>query len=70
MGCSSLCQCERCLLAHSLNNKLSVILGWCQLLSRGTDDPTCLGRLQAIRDAAEAMVSEVQSYKCCITDSS
>jgi hypothetical protein len=48
------------LLAHSLNNKLAIILGICDLMSEtAIGDPLALARLHRIRDAAKEMGDEL-----------
>lgn len=54
-----------CMLAHDLINKLSVIVGFCDLLSAevavGTKDAT---RLTVIHDIAKAMAKELTDRQC------
>ena len=54
---------ERCALALFLNNKIDVILGTCDLLSRmlseQTTDPQVMDRLLTIRSAASAMGDQI-----------
>jgi DNA-binding FrmR family transcriptional regulator len=53
-----------CMVAHDLLNKLSAIVGQCDLLNevieQGTD---CASRLAAIRDIADAAVKELIEHQ-------
>jgi hypothetical protein len=53
-----------CSIMHNLINKLSVIVGSCQLLGERTADPESAARLQVIRQTAEAMADEIGSSRC------
>jgi len=54
-----------CRLAHDLYNKLSVILGCCELLEDVAEAGSeCAKRLGTIRDAAHAMSRELQRRHC------
>jgi len=54
-----------CLLAHSLINKLSVIVGRCDLLKEKTpEESECYQRLMAIRDLAKSMAEEITQHQC------
>ena len=59
MSRMSLCHEGGCLLAHSLNSKLAVIIGACELLSRRMTDPTAVDSLQTILTAAKSMSDEI-----------
>jgi hypothetical protein len=53
---------ENCLLAHNFNNKLTIILGECELLSdHVTDD--IRARLNTIRDVAKVMATELAAAR-------
>lgn len=51
--------CGECQLAHSLRNKLGIILWTCDVLSKGVTDPEVLARLRTIHGIADAMVDEI-----------
>jgi hypothetical protein len=54
-----------CILAHSLINKLSAIIGNCDLLKEeAPEDPKCLQRLGFIRETARAMAEELRVHQC------
>jgi hypothetical protein len=54
-----------CLLAHEMINRLSVIIGNCDLAeSRIPADSECLKRLCAIRESARTMVVELNRHQC------
>lgn len=54
-----------CILAHDLINKLTVIVGRCDLLKeRAPEDSECLKHLALIRDAAKAMAEELNQHQC------
>jgi hypothetical protein len=54
-----------CLLVHNMINKLSVIIGNCDLVIEATpEDSPQAQRLAAIRKAAESLILEVRDYKC------
>ena len=54
-----------CLLAHSLVNKLSIIVGQCDLLhEKAPEDPECLRRLLIIRDLAKSIAKELNEHQC------
>jgi hypothetical protein len=55
---------EACILAHSLNNQLTVILGHCEMaLDEHLEDPICKVHILAIRAAANGMAAEVSRYR-------
>jgi len=54
---------ERCSLAQGLNNRLTVIIGECELLSDNLDDAHSV-RLQAILKAAQEMADELTKHPC------
>jgi signal transduction histidine kinase len=54
-----------CTLAHTLQNKLSVILGQCDLLAEHLSaDPESGRRLHSIRDAAQQMTDAISESEC------
>ena len=57
--------CERCLLAHALNNTLAVIIGECQLAEECTE-PECANRIHRILGAARLMADRINNHRCQI----
>jgi signal transduction histidine kinase len=57
-----------CLLAHDLNNMLTVVLGHCDLLLAKPEalSPDALERLRKIRNAAQFMAEQIQRRNCPI----
>lgn len=54
-----------CMLAHDLLNKLSVIVGLCELVSAEAEPGTeCATRLAAIQDTAKSLAREVVKRQC------
>lgn len=54
-----------CLLAHDLLNKLTVVLGNCELLKEeAPEDSACLKRLLLIRDVAASMAEDLKKHQC------
>ena len=54
-----------CLLAHNVVNKLSAILGHCEILDAEADaDPQCIERLHKIRDLASSAAAMLQNDEC------
>jgi hypothetical protein len=54
-----------CVLAHDLNNKLSIIVGECELLSEHDEvTPGCAQRLARIKELAIAMSNRINSSDC------
>jgi len=54
-----------CVLAHDLNNKLSIIVGECELLSEHDGvTPECAQRLARIKELAIAMSKRINSSDC------
>ncbi len=56
------------IVSHNFINKLSVIIGSCQLLKEkaehgGQFDPECMHRLAAIHEIAKAMADELKAYQ-------
>ena len=62
--------CERCLLAHALNNTLAVIIGECQLAELCVEpESECARRLREILHAARLMADRINSHRCQILNS-
>lgn len=54
-----------CLLAHNVVNKLSAILGHCEILdAEAHADPRCIERLHKIRDLASSAAAMLQNGEC------
>jgi hypothetical protein len=54
-----------CILAHELVNRLSVIVGYCDLLAdEAPEDTKCLKRLNAIRCIAKTMADDLTKHQC------
>lgn len=54
-----------CNLAHALVNKLSVIVGSCDLLMvEMSGNATCFPRLETIRGVARSMAEELNRHQC------
>jgi hypothetical protein len=54
-----------CPLAHSLLDKLTVIVGHCELLAeRSSEDSVSSRHLLLIRQAAHSMASELKDHQC------
>jgi len=54
-----------CLLAHNVVNKLSAILGHCEILdAEAHADPQCIERLHKIRDLASSAAAMLQNGEC------
>ncbi len=54
-----------CLLAHNVVNKLSAILGHCEILdAEAHADPDCVERLHKIRDLASSAAALLQGGNC------
>ena len=59
---------ERCRLVHDLTNKLTVILGNCEiLLDIGAPGPEQPKLLHAILDAARSMTQDLRSVTCPVS---
>lgn len=59
---------ERCRLAHDLTNKLTVILGNCEiLLDVGELDSEQPKRLRAILDTSRSMTQDLRSRRCPVS---
>jgi hypothetical protein len=62
--------CEKCLLAHALNNTLAVIIGECQLAELCVEpESECARRLREILHAARLMADRINSHRCQILNS-
>jgi hypothetical protein len=58
-----------CLLAHDLLNKLTTILGACELLKdKAESDPECMRRLLTIKDTAKSIATDLQQHQCHLED--
>ena len=54
-----------CMLAHDMLNKLSVIVGLCELVSAEAEPGTeCAARLATIQDTAKSLAQEVIKSEC------
>jgi hypothetical protein len=54
-----------CPLAHSLLDKLTVIVGHCELLAEtSSEDSSSSRHLQLIRQTAQSMASELKDHQC------
>ena len=54
-----------CILAHELVNKLSVIVGHCDLLTEHvSEDARLLKRLLTIREIAKSMAKDLNDHQC------
>lgn len=58
-----------CLLAHDLVNKLSVIIGNCELLDKLVEPGSeCSRRLGLIRNVAQGMAKELNEHQCKLSE--
>ncbi len=58
-----------CLLAHDLINKLTTILGACELLKdKAADDVECMRRLHTIQETAKSIATVLQQHQCRLDD--
>ncbi|MFZ0954583.1 MAG: hypothetical protein WAN17_20105 [Candidatus Sulfotelmatobacter sp.] len=58
-----------CLLAHDLVNKLSVIIGNCDLLVKHVESGSeCANRLDLIRNVARGMAKELNQHQCELSE--
>jgi len=56
-----------CLLAHDLVNRLSVIIGHCDLLEEETEeDSGCAKRLRLIKEIARSIAKELNQHQCAL----
>jgi len=54
-----------CPIAHDLINKLSVIVGYCDLMVKTIpEDSPLLKQIQAVQDIAEAMTADLVKFQC------
>ncbi|HET7891663.1 MAG TPA: hypothetical protein VFL34_09060 [Candidatus Sulfotelmatobacter sp.] len=54
-----------CILAHNLINKLTTILGACELLKdKAEDDVECMRRLLTIQETAKSIATELTQHQC------
>jgi hypothetical protein len=54
-----------CILAHEMINRLSVIVGNCDLVgTKIPADSECAKRLSAIRESARSMAAELNRHQC------
>lgn len=54
-----------CLLAHNVVNKLSAIIGYCEMLDIDAHESAeCIARLHKIRDLASSAAAMLQSGEC------
>jgi len=54
-----------CVLSHDLNNKLSIIVGECELLTEHEGvTPECAQRLTRIKELAIAMSKKINGFDC------
>jgi hypothetical protein len=54
-----------CPLVHALINKLSAVIGNCDLMLENTpEDSPQLARIKLIRDTAKSIVAELAEYQC------
>jgi hypothetical protein len=53
-----------CCLAHDLINKMSVIVGFCDLLNEKAQDDESAKRLALIHDIAESAAKELVRHQC------
>ena len=70
MGKNGVENCQPgCLLAHDLLNKLTTILGACELLQdKAENDPECMRRLLTIQETARSIATELQQHQCRLDD--
>jgi hypothetical protein len=58
-----------CVLSHDLVNKLSAIIGHCDLLSKEAEvDSECARRLLLIRQIANSMAEQINQHQCDLED--
>ena len=58
-----------CLLAHNVVNKLSAIIGLCDLLKEKAEeqDAECINRLTRIHDLAKLAANELIDHQCSLS---
>lgn len=55
----------RCMLSHDLINKMTVIIGACEILKDKThEDAECLKRLMKIEDVAKSIARDLKHHRC------
>jgi nitrogen-specific signal transduction histidine kinase len=60
-------QPERCMLAHDLNNCLSMIIGECELLAELiSNNPEAMERVRIILQTARRMANDISTRQCPI----
>jgi len=59
---------QHCSLTHDLINKLSVIIGECELLEEHVADPEHGDRLHVILRVAHAMTAAIRGHRCPTSD--
>ena len=58
-----------CILAHGLINKLSIIVGYCDILHDEVEPGShCEKKLQLIRETAEGMAELINHHQCDLED--
>ncbi len=58
-----------CLLTHNLINRLSIIIGYCDLMGENEEQGSeAAKRLNLIRDAAQQMAKELVEYQCKVLE--
>lgn len=57
-----------CDLAHEVLNKLSIIVGSCDLMRDEVESVACLQRLQTIRRAALELADNLQYHQCHVRE--
>jgi hypothetical protein len=61
---------RQCTLAHSINNKLATIVGYCDLMAdKAKEDSECSKRLAEIREIALSMAKDVNGHDCRLVSS-
>ena len=53
-----------CLLAHELVNKVSIIIGFCELLVSDPTGPKSAERLETIHNTAKGMAERINAHQC------
>ena len=54
---------EELTFAHTLNNRLAIILAECAVLAQSTNEPKYLMRLETIQKAAHSMADEIARFQ-------
>lgn len=56
-----------CFLAHDLINKLTIIIGNCDLVvEHNSEDAELLGRVRIIRDLADSLARKLAEHQCAL----